>query len=144
MFGGSFMLRVLIALMLGVAVVSFAGATEDKKPVEKESEKPFKADVIIKHDATTGKAKAGEVVGIDVQHVVAPPFPSDFSLAVDGKKVKFEQRVTPVLLNGKPVVGVQNNTIYFKAEGKGKQKVVIEYKKGDEKLKREVELEVAE
>ncbi|MCE9564035.1 MAG: hypothetical protein K8U57_18485 [Planctomycetes bacterium] len=138
------MLRIATALMFTFAAVTFAGAAEDKKPADKDGEKPIKADVLIKHDATAGKAKAGEVVGIDVQYPVAPPFPSDFSVTVDGKKVKFDQRKTPVTVNGKPVVGVANNTVYFKAEGKGKQKVVIEYKKGDEKVKREVELEVAE
>jgi len=138
------MLRIAAAMMFALAVGSFTGAAEDKKPADKDGEKPIKADVIVKHDATAGKAKAGEAVGIDVQYPVVPPFPTDFTVTVDGKKVKFDQRKTPVTVNGKPVVGVSNNTVYFKVEGKGKQKVVIEYKKGDDKLKREVELEVVE
>lgn len=124
--------------LLGVVAVAFATAFLTAA----DDEKAIKADVTIGNDAKTGTAKAGQMVEIQVQYPVVPPFPSDFNVTVDGKKVKFQERNTQVLRDGRPMIGVTNRSIYLTAEGNGKQKVVIEYKKGTETMKKEVELTV--
>lgn len=109
---------------------------------EKETGKAPKADVTIKDKAKTGSAKVGQLVEFQVQYPVVPPFPTDFKLSVDGKAVKHEARTTPVLKDGRPLVGVQNKSLYARFEEAGVKKVVIEWKKGDETDKREIELDV--
>lgn len=111
---------------------------------ESDEDQPIKADVLIKDDDKGGKAKVGQTVGVDIQYAVVPPFPGDFKVTIDGKAVASEDRVTPVLVGGRRVVGVQNTTVYFRAAGKGKQKVVVEYKRGSDTQKRDVELEVTQ
>jgi hypothetical protein len=109
---------------------------------DEETGKAPKADVTIKDKAKTGSAKVGQLVEFQVQYPVVPPFPTDFKLTVNGKEMKHEARTTPVLRDGRPVVGVQNKSLYARFEEAGMKKVVIEWKKGDDTSKREVELDV--
>jgi len=115
-------------------VANGVGAEEKKAP---------KADVVVKKGEKIAKAKSGETVEVQVDYPVVPPFPEKLEVKVDGKKVEAKEYSARVLVDGKPVVGVGRKVIQFKATGDGKQKVVVEYKKGDATEKVEIELEVA-
>jgi hypothetical protein len=109
---------------------------------DKEDDMSPKADVVIKNDETSGKAKAGDLVEVQIRYPIAPPFPDEFEVTVDGKKVDSDVSSGVETKNGKPLVGVGLALIQFKAEGSGKEKVVVSYLKGKETIKKEIELEV--
>lgn len=111
---------------------------------DKKEEEPAKADVIVKDGDKSATAKPGQVVQVEVKYPVIPPFPDGFVVKVDGKKVDSKTFVGVVLSpEGKPVVGVGLKLVQFKAAGAGKQKVVVEYKKGKDDAKFEIDLEIA-
>ena len=132
-------MKFLAAFALTAFTLSSYVGAEDKK-----GEKPIKADVTVKDDDKKGTAKVGQTVEFQVQYPVVPPFPSDFKVTVDGKEMKHEARTTPVQVGGKTVVGAQNQSIYVKFDKPGKKKVVIEWKKGKDDAKKEIEVEVTE
>lgn len=124
----------LSTVVLSVCVL--AGADTDDKPT-------FTPDVVVKSDDKTGTAKPGQLVEFQVQHAVAPPFPSDFTLKVNGKAMKAV--VLPSAVKGpkgETVIGVGNNSTYFTFETAGKRTVVIGWKSGDKMMTKEISLEV--
>jgi len=138
------MTKFLKAICFGVLAVCISGGltqADDKKNDGKEEKAP-KADIVIGKDAKAGKAKAGGVVEVQLQFPVAPPFPDNFEVTVDGKKVDSKTYGGVVTKDGKPVIGVGLKLVQFKAAGDGKQKVVVSYQKGKDKETKEIELEV--
>jgi len=102
----------------------------------------IKSDVVISNDQKAGKAKAGDVVEVQFSYGVFPPFPSDFAVTVDGKPVPFNGNVKAPTVNGRPVVGASLYCYFFQANGNGKQKVTVSFKRGTENFEKGVELEV--
>jgi hypothetical protein len=131
------MTRFFMAAAVAFTAFSISTTSAD----DKEGKAP-KADVVIGTKAKAGKAKDGQVVEVQVQYPVVPPFPDNFVVKVDGKMVDSKTYSGSVTKDGKPVVGVGLKLVQFKAAGEGKQHVVVEYKKGDAAEKREVELTV--
>lgn len=103
----------------------------------------IKADVNLKPGGKALKAKVGQIVEVQVQYAVAPPFPSDFKVEIGGKEISHSESQAPVLIGGVPVVGSSLICIRFPVTQKGSQKAMIQYQHGGP-AKIEVKLEVAE
>lgn len=138
------MTRLICAMAVAFTSIALTSAAEDEKPI--------KADVSI--DAKVmlrpygeGKAKAGQMVEVRIPVPPIPLFAADFNVTVDGKQVEFDVRPKSVERASFPATGVPSfglmKSIYIKAAGKGKQKVVITHQ-GGRKHMFEIELEVTE
>jgi hypothetical protein len=103
----------------------------------------IKADAVVKHGEATGKAKVGQIVEIQIQYPVVPPFPSDFEVQIDGKTIPHSESTGAVLVGGQPVVGVNLNCIRFPVKTGGKQAVTVKYKRGNDTLTTDVKLDVS-
>lgn len=103
----------------------------------------IKSDVVVKNGETTGKAKVGQIVEIQVQYPVVPPFPSDFEVKIDGKTVPLSETSAPVLVNGRPVTGAGLKCVRFPVETNGQLTVTVNYKRGNDKLTTDVKLDVS-
>ncbi len=102
----------------------------------------LKADVVVEKDATSGKAKAGQVVEVRTTYGVLPVMPSDFAVTVAGKAVPFNGFSGLVRVDGRPVVGASLYRYFFRIDKPGKVKVVVSYKLGDATTEKAVELDV--
>jgi len=133
------MKQLLQLVTFGLVLTGLTGGTTtaDDKNAEKKAPK---AEVVVLDDDKVASAKSGQTVEVQVQFAVVPPFPDKFEVTVGGRRVKSSVYRGQVMIGGKPVVGSGLKLVQFKAEGEGKQKVVVEYKKDDDTIKRKVEL----
>jgi hypothetical protein len=133
--------------VVAFGMVALSGADE-KKGTEKKVlkaevkiKKGPKADVEVTAIAKSATAKAGQVVQMSFGRPLSPPFPTDYVVKVNGKKVESKVYEGEFFLNGK-ASSAKADAVQFKAEGEGKQKVVIEYKQGTQQYRQAFELEV--
>jgi hypothetical protein len=137
------MTRLIQTVAFGVLAMfasAVAGLADEK---DKEPAKAPKADVVLKSDDKSGKAKAGQLVEVQFDFPVVQPFAEAFEVKVDGKKVLSKAYDGVMTVDGQPVRGEGRKLIQFKAEGAGKQKITLQYKKGNDTHEKEIELEVA-
>jgi hypothetical protein len=104
----------------------------------------IKPDVVVGSDANAGTARVGQVVEVQVSYGVFPPFPSDFAVSIGGEAVPHSGHPGAVTVDGRPVVGSALYGYRFPVMAKGKQKVTVSYKRGQQKDEKVVELDVTE
>lgn len=142
---GLIRIAAFMAVSLGTGGLS---AGDDKKPVAKPPSVEVKikdgpkADVVVKGGDKTATAKAGQIVQMGVTPPLNPPFPMDFEVTVDGKKVESKVYDAGIHLDGRPKPTAFAKLIQFKAAGEGKQKVFMSYTQGQQKYGQAIELEV--
>jgi hypothetical protein len=103
---------------------------------------PPKADVIVKPGDKSATVESGQMVEIQIKYALDQPLPDKFVVKVNGKKVESRLYEGVAAVGCKPAAGVALKLVQFKAEGDGKEKVVVDYVKGRAAEKREVELTV--
>jgi hypothetical protein len=135
--------------VFGVVLVAAGGSLADdtkgdQKPrrVEVKITNGPKADVAINGNEKVAAAKAGQVVQVAFGMPLSPPFPSDFEVKIDGAKVDSKVYDGGVHFDGRPTPAAAVKLVQFKAAGEGKRKVLIEYKQGQQRYRRELELDV--
>lgn len=102
----------------------------------------IKADVTITNHQNKAKAKVGQIVEIQIEYGVFPPFPSDYEVIIGGKVIPHSEMPGAVFINGQAVVGASMNCLRFPIVTEGKQLVTVNFKRGKQKTTSEVEIEV--
>lgn len=100
----------------------------------------IKADVILKNGVTSGEAKVGQIVEIQLQYPTAETEGPTVEAKNNGEIFQHSVSLSGVYNEGKPVIGIGLICVRFPVVNKGNQNVTVNYKRGE--YKKEINVKI--